>query len=225
MYHSFEVWFLVHLLLLLHMISSLLSLLNNFIYKPSLGSTNRTSIHSALTSSSSRLLLWLQRRLYQWALFSVAGQAAGGGEELQHYCRSSAAVHKFIMKSPPSSGSRPPRLMAPVTSSSHDLQLLNPSPQFVYDPHAEVLILVFLSLVLLVRLAKELVKLLRYLLLLTRDFAARGREPIIMPPRDAQLQAVAESTTVEIMGEYWIVTMIDFIAGEDNEEDCYIVHS
>jgi hypothetical protein len=46
-----------------------------------------------------------------------------------------------------------------------------------------------------------------------------------MPPRDAQLQAVAESTTVEIMGEYWIVTMIDFIAGEDNEEDCYIVHS
>jgi hypothetical protein len=27
------------------------------------------------------------------------------------------------------------------------------------------------------------------------------------------------------MGEYWIVSMIDFIAGEDNEEDCYIVHS
>jgi hypothetical protein len=46
-----------------------------------------------------------------------------------------------------------------------------------------------------------------------------------MPPRDAQLQAVAESTIVEIMGEYWIVTMIDFIAGEDNEEDCYVVHS
>jgi hypothetical protein len=92
--------------------------------------------------------------------------------------------------------------MAPVTSSSHELQLLNPSPQFVYDPHAEVLILVFLSLVLLVRLAKELVKLLRYLLLFTRDFAARGREPIFIPPRDAQLQAVAESTIVEIMGEY-----------------------
>jgi hypothetical protein len=93
--------------------------------------------------------------------------------------------------------------MAPVTSSSHELQLLIPSPQFdVDDPHAEVLILVFLSLVLLVRLAKELVKLLRYLLLLTRDFAARGREPSIIPPRDAQLQAVAESTIVEIMGEY-----------------------
>ncbi|KAH9535099.1 hypothetical protein CY35_17G036200 [Sphagnum magellanicum] len=104
------------------------------------------------------------------------------------------------MKSPPSSGSRPPRRMAPVTSSSHELQLLNPSPQFVYDPHPEVLILVFLSLVLLVRLAKELVKLLRYLLLLTRDFAARGREPIIIPPRDAQSQAVVESTIVEIMG-------------------------
>ncbi len=41
--------------------------------------------HSTLTSSSSSL--------YQWALFSVAGQAAGGGEVLQHYCRSSAAVH------------------------------------------------------------------------------------------------------------------------------------
>jgi hypothetical protein len=27
------------------------------------------------------------------------------------------------------------------------------------------------------------------------------------------------------MGGYWIVSMIDFIAGEDNEEDCYIVHS
>ncbi len=92
--------------------------------------------------------------------------------------------------------------MAPVTSSSHDLQLLNPSPQFVYDPHAQVLILVFLILVLVVRLAKELLKLFRGLLLLTRDFAARGREPIIMPPRDAQLQAVAESTTVEMMGEY-----------------------
>jgi hypothetical protein len=98
--------------------------------------------------------------------------------------------------------------MAPVSSSSHDLQLLNPSPQFVYDPHAEVLILVFLSLVLLVRLAKELVKLLRYLLLLTRDFAARGRERIIIPPRDAQLQAVAESTTVEIKSEYLILSMI-----------------
>jgi len=136
-------------------------------------------------------------------LFAVAGQAAGGGEELQHYCRSSAAAHKLIMKSPPSSGSRPPRFMAPVASSSHELQLLIPSAQFdVDDPHAEVLILVFLSLVLLVRLGKEFVKLLRYLLLLTRDFAARGREPIIMPPRDAQLQAVAESTIVEIMGEY-----------------------
>jgi hypothetical protein len=92
--------------------------------------------------------------------------------------------------------------MAPVTSSSHDLQLLNPSPQFVYDPHAQVLILVFLILVLVVRLAKELLKLFRGLLLLTRDFAARGRGPIIMPPRDDQLQAVAESTTVEMMGEY-----------------------
>jgi hypothetical protein len=93
--------------------------------------------------------------------------------------------------------------MAPVTSSSHELQLRNPSPQFVYDLHAEVLILIFLSLVLLVRLAKELVKLLRYLLLLTRDFAARGREPLIIPARrDAQLQAVADSTIVEIMGEY-----------------------
>jgi hypothetical protein len=93
--------------------------------------------------------------------------------------------------------------MAPVTSSSHELQLLIPSPQFhVDDPHAEVLILVFLSLVLLVRLAKELLKFLRYLLLLTRDFAARGREPIIIRPRHAQFQAVAESTTVKIMGQY-----------------------
>ncbi len=108
----------------------------------------------------------------------------------------------LILKSVPSSGSRPPRLMAPVTSSSHDLQLRDPSLQFVYDARVEVLILVFFSLVLLVRLAKELVKLLRYLLLLRRDFAARGREPIIIPPRDAQLQAVAESTIVEIMGEY-----------------------
>jgi hypothetical protein len=92
--------------------------------------------------------------------------------------------------------------MTPVTSSSHELQLLNPSPQFAYDPHAEVLILVFLSLVLLVRLAKELVKLLRYLLLLSGDFVARGREPIIIPRHDAQLQAVAESTIVEFVGEY-----------------------
>ncbi|CAK9231087.1 unnamed protein product [Sphagnum troendelagicum] len=46
------------------------------------------------------------------------------------------------MKSPPSSGSRPPRFMAPVASSSHELQLRIPSPQFdVDDPHAEVLIL------------------------------------------------------------------------------------
>ncbi len=163
-------------------------------------------------SSSSTLCLWLQRRLYQWALFAAAGGAEGGGEELQHYCRSSAPAHKLIMKSPPSSGSRPPRLMGPVTSSSHELQLVNPSPQFVYDPHAEVLILVFLSLVLLVRLAKELVKLLRYLLLLTREFVARAQEPIIIPPHDAQLQAVAESTISELMGEYWIVSMIDFIA-------------
>jgi hypothetical protein len=166
------------------MISSLLSLLNNFIFKASFVATT-TSIYT------SELCLLLQ------------GQAAGGGEELQHYCRSSAAVHKLIMKSPPSSGSRPPRLMAPVTSSSHELQLLNPSPQFAfYDPHGEVLILVFLSLVLLVRLAKELVKLLRYLLLLSEDFVARGREPIIIPPRDAQLQAVAEPTIVEFVGEY-----------------------
>ncbi len=152
---------------------------------------------------------------------------AGGGEELQHYCRSSAAVHKLIMKSPPSFGARPPRLMAPVTSSSHDLQLLNPSPQFVYDPHAEVLILVFLSLVLLVRLAKELVKLLRYLLLLSGDFVARGRGPIIIPSRDAQLQAVAESTIIEFVGEYCIVSMIDFIAGEKITKKIviYIVHS
>jgi hypothetical protein len=102
--------------------------------------------------------------IYQWALFAVTGQAAGGGEELQHYCRSSAAAQKLIIKCPPSSRSRPARLMALVTSSSHDLQLLIPSPQFdVDDPHAEALILVFLSLVLLVRLARELVKLLRYL--------------------------------------------------------------
>ncbi|KAH9556335.1 hypothetical protein CY35_07G021300 [Sphagnum magellanicum] len=95
------------------------------------------------------------------------------------------------MKSPPSSGSRPPRLMAPVMSSSHELQLLIPSPQFDVDnPHAEVLILVFLSLVLLVRLAKESVKLLRYLLKLTRGFVPLGRETIVIPPHHAQLQAV-----------------------------------
>jgi hypothetical protein len=92
--------------------------------------------------------------------------------------------------------------MAPVTSSNHELQLLNPRPQFAYDPHAEVLIMVFLSIVLLVRLAKELVKLLRYFLLLSGDFVARRREPIIIRPRDAQLQAVAESTIVEFVGEY-----------------------
>ncbi|CAK9232018.1 unnamed protein product [Sphagnum troendelagicum] len=118
------------------------------------------------------------------------------------------------MKSPPSSRSRPPRLMAPVTSSSDELQLLIPNPQFdVDDPHAEVLILVFLSLVLLVRLARELAKLLRYLRKLRREFAARGREPIVIPPgHDAQLQAVGveantssrgvSSRIVEIMGEY-----------------------
>jgi hypothetical protein len=103
--------------------------------------------------------------------------------------------------------------MAPVTRSSHDLQLLIPSQQFdVDDPHAEVLILVFLSLVLLVRLARELVKLLRYLRKLRREFAARG-EPIVIPPgHDAQLQAVVveantssrgvSSTIVQAMGEY-----------------------
>jgi hypothetical protein len=48
-----------------------------------------------------------------------------------------------------------------------------------------------------------LVKLLiRYLLLLSGDFVARGREPIIIPRHDAQLQAVAESTIVEFVGEY-----------------------
>jgi len=127
---------------------------------------------------------------------AVAGQAAGGGEELQHYCRSSAAAHKLIMKSPPSSGSRPPRLMAPVTSSTHELQLLIPSPQFdVDDPHAEVLLLVCLSLVLLVRLAKESVKLLRYLLKLTREFVPRGPETIVIPPHHAQSQAVVVEAT------------------------------
>jgi hypothetical protein len=104
--------------------------------------------------------------------------------------------------------------MAPLTSSNHELQLLIPSPQFdVDDPHAEVLILVFLSLVLLVRLARELVKLLRYLRKLRREFAAHGREPIVIPPgHDAQLQAVVveantssrgvSSRIVEAMGEY-----------------------
>ncbi len=119
------------------------------------------------------------------------------------------------MKSAPSSGSRPARLMAPVTRSRHDLQLLIPSQQFdVDDPHAEVLILVFLSLVLLVRLARELVKLLRYLRKLTREFAARGRDSIVIPPgHDAQLQAVVveantssrgvSSRIVQAMGEYY----------------------
>jgi hypothetical protein len=74
-----------------------------------------------------------------------------------------------------------------TSSSTHgtgdQLQLLIPSPQFdVDDPHAEVLILVFLSLVLLVRLARESVKLLRYLLKLTREFVPRGRETIVIPP-------------------------------------------
>jgi len=94
------------------------------------------------------------------------------------------------------------------------LQLLIPSPQFdVDDPHAEVLILVLLSLVLLVRLARELLKLLRYLRKLRREFAASGREPIVIPPgHDAQLQAVAveantssrgvSSRIVEATGEY-----------------------
>jgi hypothetical protein len=101
--------------------------------------------------------------------------------------------------------------MAPVASSSHELQLLIPSPQFdVDDPHAE-LILIFLSLVLLVRLARESVKLLRYLLKLTREFVARGRETIVIPPHDAQLQAVVveanassrvSSRIGEIMGKY-----------------------
>ncbi|CAK9231094.1 unnamed protein product [Sphagnum troendelagicum] len=107
------------------------------------------------------------------------------------------------MKSPPSLRSRPPaRLMAPVTRSSHDLQLLIPRQQFdVDDPHAEVLILVFLSLVLLVRLARELVKLLRYLRKLRREFAARGREPIVISPgHDAQLQAVVVEANTSSRG-------------------------
>jgi hypothetical protein len=92
------------------------------------------------------------------------------------------------------------------------LWLLIPSQQFhVDEPHAEVLILGFLSLVLLVRLATELVKLLRCLSKLTREFLARGREPIVIPPHDAQLQAVVveanassrvSSRTVEIMGKH-----------------------
>jgi hypothetical protein len=91
--------------------------------------------------------------------------------------------------------------MAPVTRSSHDLQLLIPSQQFdIDDPHAEVLILVFLSLVLLVRLARELVKLLRYLRKLTREFAARGREPIISPGHDAQFQAVVVEANTSSRG-------------------------
>jgi len=103
--------------------------------------------------------------------------------------------------------------MAPVTSSSHELQLLIPSPQFdVDDPHAEVLILVFLSLVLLVRLARESAKLLRYLHKLTREFVPRGRETLVTPPHDAQLQSVVveanassrvSSRIGEIMGKYW----------------------
>jgi hypothetical protein len=102
-----------------------------------------------------------------------------------------------------------------VTRSSHDLQLLIPSQQFDVDaPHAELLILVFLSLVLLVRLAREFVKLLRYLRKLTREFAARGQQPIVIPPgHDAQLQAVVvevntsssgvSSRIVQAMGEYY----------------------
>jgi hypothetical protein len=103
--------------------------------------------------------------------------------------------------------------MAPVTSSSHELQLLIPSPQFdVDDPHVEVLILVFLSLVLLVRLARESAKLLRYLLKLTREFVPRRPETIVTPPHDAQLQAVGveanpssrvSSRIGGIMGKYY----------------------
>jgi hypothetical protein len=39
--------------------------------------------------------------------------------------------------------------------------------------------------VLLLRLARESVKLLRYLLKLTREFVPRGRETIVIPPHDA----------------------------------------
>jgi hypothetical protein len=86
------------------------------------------------------------------------------------------------------------------------------SPQFdVDDPHAEVVILVFLSLVLLVRLARESVKLFRYLLKLTREFVPRGRETIVISPHNTQLQAVVvepnassriSSGIGEIMGKY-----------------------
>jgi hypothetical protein len=85
---------------------------------------------------------------------------------------------------------------------------------------------IFLSLVLLVQLATELVKLLRYLRKLTREFLARGRErPIVIPPHDAQLQAVVvednassrvSSRIVEIVGKYstkhlrYYVSVIDY---------------
>jgi hypothetical protein len=101
--------------------------------------------------------------------------------------------------------------MAPVTSSSHELQLLIPSPQFdVDDPHAEVLILVFVSLVLLVRLARESAKLLRYLLKLTRKFVPRGQERLVTPPHDAQLQAVV----VEANASSRLSSRIGEIAGK-----------
>jgi hypothetical protein len=116
--------------------------------------------------------------------------------------------------------------MAPVTRSSHELQPLIPSQQFhVDDPHVEVLILGFLSLMLLVQLGRELVKLLRYLRKLTQEFLARGREPIVIPPHDAQLQAVVveanassrvSSRIVEIMGKdstkhlRYYVSVIDY---------------
>jgi len=104
--------------------------------------------------------------------------------------------------------------------------VLIPSQQFhVDEPHAEVLILGFPNLVLLVRLARESVKLLRYLLKLTREFVPRGRETIVIPPHDAQLQAVVveanassrvSSRIGEIMGKYstkhlrYYVSVIDY---------------
>jgi hypothetical protein len=99
-----------------------------------------------------------------------------------------------------------------VTSSSHELQLRIPSPQFfdVDKPYTEALILVFFILMLLLRLTRELVNILRHLLKLTREFVARGRESII-PPHDAQLQAVVveakassrvSSRIVQTNGEY-----------------------
>ncbi len=78
---------------------------------------------------------------------------------------------------------------------------------------------------LLVQLGRELVKLLRYLRKLTQEFLARGREPIVIPPHDAQLQAVVveanassrvSSRIVEIMGKdstkhlRYYVSVIDY---------------